>query len=385
MLKAAPEPNRRAEQTSAARPPSPGKGDAAVDALKMPPEPAPGWATFEYVTCWVTGIAAFFWCLDALDGELYLIALAAGWFAGNVAGVLVQPAAYRWRRRRYFHHRCSHRVRGGATQKACPTCAAALGRVRRAEEAETRARQRKRDLSNQAKQVMESERVRLLENGLQELDGLLKLSPYAFEDRIADLYRRMGYEVEQTPYSNDRGRDAILKRNGAVYLLECKRHDRSRSIGRRDLQIFYAAVMEAKAERGFFVTTARCNANAREFVSDKPIEIVDSESLLKLIRKHYTREGHSDTYRVLCEECGAAVVHSLTAPPAVLNCSRGHPVRASLTADTVFGSLQRATREVSCPRCSSPMKGVKGRHGYFWSCTRYPACRGTRRHRRGRR
>lgn len=33
---------------------------------------------------------------------------------------------------------------------------------------------------------------------------------------------------------------------------------------------------------------------------------------------------------------------------------------------------------VGCPICGAPMALVTGRKGDFWSCARYPACKGTR-------
>jgi hypothetical protein len=40
------------------------------------------------------------------------------------------------------------------------------------------------------------------------------LSPQRFGNEIANLFQRLGYEVHQTPYSNDFGRDAILTKLG---------------------------------------------------------------------------------------------------------------------------------------------------------------------------
>lgn len=34
--------------------------------------------------------------------------------------------------------------------------------------------------------------------------------------------------------------------------------------------------------------------------------------------------------------------------------------------------------DILCPTCSSQMALVYGRNGAFWSCSRYPTCRGTR-------
>jgi len=48
---------------------------------------------------------------------------------------------------------------------------------------------------------------------------------------------------------------------------------------------------------------------------------------------------------------------------------RGH---ASLTLQPP------ATKGPRCPVCRSAMRQRKGRTGSFWSCTRYPECKGTK-------
>ncbi|MEK1839037.1 MAG: topoisomerase DNA-binding C4 zinc finger domain-containing protein, partial [Pseudomonas sp.] len=30
----------------------------------------------------------------------------------------------------------------------------------------------------------------------------------------------------------------------------------------------------------------------------------------------------------------------------------------------------------ACPVCGAPMRQRQGKHGAFWSCTRYPECKG---------
>lgn len=48
----------------------------------------------------------------------------------------------------------------------------------------------------------------------------------------------------------------------------------------------------------------------------------------------------------------------------------------SATPSTPTPRGTRGTR--SCPTCGAPMRRRTGRHGAFWGCSRYPACRGTR-------
>lgn len=169
---------------------------------------------------------------------------------------------------------------------------------------------------------------------LRRLDYLLALSPPAFEDAIADLYRKLGYVVEQTPYSNDRGRDALAQKDGKLYLIECKRYDKSRSVGRRDLQVFYAAIVEDAAAGGFFVTTGQFTKTVDEFVQGKSIELIDGQSLVQMMGKAYAEdERQEDELKVMCRECGEVAIRRITEPDAIVRCRRGHPVPPDLTEE----------------------------------------------------
>lgn len=81
------------------------------------------------------------------------------------------------------------------------------------------------------------------------------MSPRQFEDAIAELFKRLGYKVRQTPYSSDGGKDAVAWKDNKKVLIECKRFAINRSVGRRDIQILHSAIVDAKAEEGFYVTT----------------------------------------------------------------------------------------------------------------------------------
>lgn len=39
---------------------------------------------------------------------------------------------------------------------------------------------------------------------------------------------------------------------------------------------------------------------------------------------------------------------------------------------------QAEAMSVSCPKCNGAMRGINGPSGYFYGCTSYPSCRGTR-------
>jgi hypothetical protein len=126
---------------------------------------------------------------------------------------------------------CEHNVPGGKNRLLCPHCRD-LADQREAERiaAELAAkvaeqeRLRRQDLKRKAEELASSELKRLFGFYVPTLSQLRSLTPQAFEDCIAGMFLRLGYSVEQTPYSNDYGRDAIMMRDGRKALLECKRY-----------------------------------------------------------------------------------------------------------------------------------------------------------------
>ena len=156
---------------------------------------------------------------------------------------------------------------------------------------------------------------------------LLELSPHNFENLVSELFRKMGYTVKQTPYTNDRGRDAIARKGGKTYLVECKRYARDRKIGRRDLQIFHSAMTEEAAAGGFLVTTGKFGRTTKEFVRDKKIELIDEKRLIEMMRRYMPYDSReADKFRVMCEECGSIVERRLGRPEEIVRCVLGHVV-----------------------------------------------------------
>jgi len=151
--------------------------------------------------------------------------------------------------------KCPHGIRGGLTQKQCPICVRdeeiKLEQIQR----DFEEKERLSEIRANAKQLQLNEIRRLTEARLTKLEGLTSLSPQEFEDAVAAMYSKLGYEVSQTPYSNDRGKDAILFKGGDKYLVECKKYGHKNRVGRPHLQKFYAAIQEEEAVRGFFITT----------------------------------------------------------------------------------------------------------------------------------
>jgi hypothetical protein len=222
--------------------------------------------------------------------------------------------------------KCEHGVVGGLNNKACDICNV------RAEEA------RKREYRvYEAGMIREQEVKRLKHLYVADVDRLRELTPTQFEDEVAHIFRLLGYEVRQTPYSNDGGKDAIAFKDGQKYLIECKKYSLDHSIGRPILQKFYAAIIEEKARRGYLVTTGKFASTAYEYAEKSKIELVGPLKLADMVKEAYPG-GASMNVEALCVECGERVNFKVGHEPSVKNCKNGHPVQNDITLSFVRSS-----------------------------------------------
>ena len=163
-------------------------------------------------------------------------------------------------------------------------------------------------------------------NAIQaDKEKIKSLSPKAFEDLTAALFRRMGYKVKQTPYSNDGGKDAFAEKNGIQYLIECKHYKEDAKISRPLLQKLYAAMNENHIQHGIYVATCSYTQTAIEYGQQFHIELIDISRLLSLLRKYYNPQT-DERYEICCKECGEIVTFKLFDDTESKMCSRGHVV-----------------------------------------------------------
>jgi ssDNA-binding Zn-finger/Zn-ribbon topoisomerase 1 len=291
--------------------------------------------------------------------------------------------------------RCAHGVRRGK-DGGCEECIAGEEQ-RRADEQRRQAewqashavRERLKMIKKEAAALRNSERHALAQRWLSRSELYLQMDSKQFEDAVAALFCQLGYAVEQTPYSNDRGKDAIARKDGKTYLIECKRYSVDNTIGRRDLQIFVAAMKEEKAEAGFYINTGRFTKTAIEYAAKENIDLYDSERFPVLVNAAFPVREDISTAKVMCLECGSVVTLPVDETPTSGICENGHTVTNDITLArllaTSFAPLPVMSGpptlpDIICDRCKSKMRLVNGRRGKFWGCSRYPKCNFTKRY-----
>ncbi len=96
-----------------------------------------------------------------------------------------------------------------------------------------------------------------------------RLDPRKFEEIVADILAKQGYEVTLTPASGDGGFDMYAARKDGLgkflYLVECKRYASSNKVGVEVARALYGVVQTQRATAGAIVTTSFFTAGAEKF------------------------------------------------------------------------------------------------------------------------
>ena len=221
-----------------------------------------------------------------------------------------------------------------------------------------------------------SELNKLRKMWLSRSETYFEMEPQQFENAIAGLFRNLGFEVKQTPFSNDRGKDAVALKDGKKYLIECKRYDAKSTIGRRELQIFVAAMKEEHAERGFYVNTGRFANTAHKYAALENIELYDRANFAELVNRAYPVREDALKALVMCLECGETRVLPVTDSSTSGTCPSGHPIANDITIEVIRRSSFAIPTK--CELCGAQLRLVRSTHRQFWGCSKYPNCKFTK-------
>jgi restriction endonuclease Mrr len=111
------------------------------------------------------------------------------------------------------------------------------------------------------------------------------MNPAEFEEYIAELFSKMGFQTKAVGGSYDHGVDVVAEKNGIKHYIQCKKYFGKREAGVGEVRDFYGAIADHLAQgKGYFITTNKFTLEAERFAEDKPIELVDSFKLIKYIK-----------------------------------------------------------------------------------------------------
>lgn len=190
---------------------------------------------------------------------------------------------------------------------------------------------------------------RLLEQQ-KDIDSLRTLHWKGFENLVAEYYRREGFRVQENLGGGaDGGVDLVLNddRDSRV-VVQCKRWGK-KPVPVQVIRELFGVMTAEKANRGVLMTTSTFTEDARRFAEGKAIELVEGEELMRRIRLVQKPSNHE------------------------------RPEVAEKPQPSV--SQDKAPK---CPKCGKAMIRRVAKKGpsagqFFFGCSNYPACNGTRR------
>ncbi|WP_176330250.1 restriction endonuclease [Oceanobacillus rekensis] len=142
----------------------------------------------------------------------------------------------------------------------------------------------RRNLKQKRERKEKEERCKVLERQ-GNLNQLRKMPFRQFEIYVCDLFRQMGYDAHVTPPTGDGGKDIMIYRDDYFAIAECKRFGEGTKVTRPQIQKFHSAIIDCKAEKGYFVTTGEFTKHAISYVLDKPIILVNGSRLVEIIEE----------------------------------------------------------------------------------------------------
>lgn len=129
----------------------------------------------------------------------------------------------------------------------------------------------------------------LLQSIVVDRETLYRMRPEEFEDLVAEIFRRDGYEVKITPRTRDGGKDIIasFSKNGIPYLLyiECKRFSENRKVGVEIVQRIFGTQTADRVGKSVVVTSSTFSRDARRFAEEQNhmIDLLDYNDLIQMI------------------------------------------------------------------------------------------------------
>ena len=177
--------------------------------------------------------------------------------------------------------------------------------------------------------------------GQTSLDDIRTMRWPEFEGVIAEAFRQQGYTVEKTGHGGlDGDIDLILRKEARTEIVQCKLW-KTRQMNVATVREVWGLLAHHGANAVKIVCAGSFDFDAGQFARDKAIDLIDGERLVRLV--------------------GGVRAASSTGG-------------ANLPATALEPSVP------SCPSCSAAMfkRFNRQTNQMFWSCTKYPACKGSR-------
>jgi len=125
--------------------------------------------------------------------------------------------------------------------------------------------------------------IESIEDIEQQLDAVDQMTGREFEEFLAKIFKRLGYQVMLTQASGDYGADLVIQKEGVKAVVQAKR--KQGSVGIDAVQQVVAAIAYYKANLGMVITNSKFTENAKNLAVSNQIELWDREDLKNVFNK----------------------------------------------------------------------------------------------------
>jgi len=120
------------------------------------------------------------------------------------------------------------------------------------------------------------------------------LSGWQFEQEVADVFEKNGYNTEVTKGSGDGGVDIIMQKNNLKYIVQCKRYS-NHPVTPQELRALWGVKDDFNADIVMMVTTSTITDTGRNFVSNKPnFKVLVLDDIIRLSKNQTSNNINKD-------------------------------------------------------------------------------------------
>jgi restriction system protein len=130
---------------------------------------------------------------------------------------------------------------------------------------------------------------------IKELSKIKQKTPRDFEYFVADVFKELGFDAQVTKATGDGGKDIVLIKEKTKAIVECKRYN-DKKISVNLIRQFHSVIIDTHSDHGYFVTTSDFTKEAKNYVKDKPIKLINGEDLIYLISSVENQNARHSEY-----------------------------------------------------------------------------------------
>jgi Restriction endonuclease len=178
-----------------------------------------------------------------------------------------------------------------------------------------------------AAELRQREIARLSDAIVPRLETMRCMTPNTFRTLIADMLDRFGHRIVTDPTAPS----LITTKGEKKFVTQCATPTELKPTATRELAALHDAVIAANAQRGFFVTARNFTDAAEQYAQTAPLDLIEGKRLVKALNQSRKLVLMPQTYKAMCQRCGAIVQHRLDREQdEVQPCGNGHLVAPTI-------------------------------------------------------